>query len=425
MILIKDGRLVDPRSRTDEVRDIVIDGDTILHIGKFHRSEEYETIIEAKGCVVAPGLVDVHVHFRDPGFTYKEDMESGERAAFAGGFTTVVSRTNTNPIVDTPDVVDYIVDKAKERKIHLYTTAAITKGFENKELTDMKELKNHGAVGFTNDAAAIMDERLMIAAMKACEKLNVPISVHDQNPNLIDHLGINEGKISRKLGISGSPNVAEDTLVARDCMLALHTGCTVVIQHVSTAASVYQLRMAQRMGAKVIAEVTPHHFSLTEETVLTKGTDAKMDPPLRTKEDRFAILEGLRDGTISIIASDHAPHSREEKNLPFEEAPCGIIGLETALPVAVTYLVKKGHLTMWKLIEKMSLNPARLYNLDAGYIEEGAKANIVIFNEEESYVVDHFYSKSDSSPYRGERLFGKIKYTICDGEIVYDGSKNM
>lgn len=425
MILIKDGRLVDPRSRTDEVRDIVIDGDTILHIGKFHRSEEYETIIEAKGCVVAPGLVDVHVHFRDPGFTYKEDMESGERAAFAGGFTTVVSRTNTNPIVDTPDVVDYIVDKAKERKIHLYTTAAITKGFENKELTDMKELKNHGAVGFTNDAAAIMDERLMISAMKACEKLNVPISVHDQNPNLIDHLGINEGKISRKLGISGSPNVAEDTLVARDCMLALHTGCTVVIQHVSTAASVYQLRMAQRMGAKVIAEVTPHHFSLTEETVLTKGTDAKMDPPLRTKEDRFAILEGLRDGTISIIASDHAPHSREEKNLPFEEAPCGIIGLETALPVAVTYLVKKGHLTMWKLIEKMSLNPARLYNLDAGYIEEGAKANIVIFNEEESYVVDHFYSKSDSSPYRGERLFGKIKYTICDGEIVYDGSKNM
>lgn len=420
MILIKDGRLVDPLSRTDEIRDLVIDGDTIVNIGKFHRSEEYERIIEAKGCVVAPGLVDVHVHFRDPGFTYKEDMESGEKAAFAGGFTTVVSRTNTNPIVDSPEVVDYIVEKASKRKLHIYTTAAITKGLNNMELTDMEKLKEHGAVGFTNDAAAIMDEQLMIDAMRECERLNVPISVHDQNPNLIDNLGINEGRVSRQLGIKGSPNVAEDTLVARDCMLALHTGCTAVIQHVSTAASVHLLRMAQQMGAKIIAEVTPHHFSLTEDALLTKGTDAKMDPPLRTSEDRFAILEGLRDGTISIIASDHAPHSREEKDLPLLEAPCGIIGLETALPVAVTYLVKKGHLTMWKLIEKMALNPAQLYNLDAGYISEGAKANIVIFNEEESYVVDHFFSKSDSSPYKGERLYGKVKYTICDGEIVYD-----
>lgn len=420
MILIKDGRLVDPLSKTDEIRDIVLEGDIIKYIGKFHRSEEYEKIIEAKGCVVAPGLVDVHVHFRDPGYTYKEDMESGEKAAFAGGFTTVVSRSNTKPIVDNPETVDYIVKKASERKLHVYTTAAITKGFENKELTDMETLKAHGCVGFTNDAAAIMDERLMIDAMKLCEKLNVPISVHDQNPNLIGVLGINEGKISKAMGIAGSSNVAEDVLVARDCMLALHTGCTVVIQHVSTAASVYQLKMAQRMGAKVIAEVTPHHFSLTEEEVLKMGTDAKMDPPLRTSEDRFAILEGLRDGTISIIASDHAPHSREEKDKDFAQAPCGIIGLETALPVAVTYLVKKGHLTMWKLIEKMSLNPAQLYNLDAGYIAEGARANIVIFNEEESFVVDKFYSKSDSSPFKGKRLYGKVLYTICDGEIVFD-----
>ncbi len=419
MILIKDGRLVDPQSKTDEIRDIVIDEGRIKHIGKFHRSEEYETIIEAKGCVVAPGLVDVHVHFRDPGFTYKEDMESGERAAFAGGFTTVVCRANTDPIVDSPEVVDYIMEKAAERKLHIYTTAAITKGFENKELTDMETLKAHGAVGFTNDAAAIMDERLMIAAMQEGQRLNVPISVHDQNLNLIGVLGLNEGAVSAQMGLNGSPNMAEDMLVARDCMLAVHTGCTVVIQHVSTEGSVEQLRLAQRMGAKVLAEVTPHHFSLTEKEVLRKGTNAKMDPPLRTSADRYAVLGGLRDGTISIIASDHAPHSREEKDCSFPEAATGIIGLETALPVGVTYLVKKGHLTMWKLIEKMSLNPAQLYNLDAGYIAEGARADIVIFNEEESYIVDGFQSKSANSPYLGERLYGKVKYTICNGEIVY------
>ena len=338
MILIKDGRLVDPLSRTDEVRDIVIEDDIVKYIGKFHKSDEYEKIIDAKGCVVAPGLVDVHVHFRDPGFAYKEDMESGERAAFAGGFTTVVCRTNTEPIIDNTEVLDYVVEKAKKRKLHIYSTAAITKGFQNKELTDMEKLKEHGAVGFTNDAAAIMDDRLMIKAMKECERLKVPISVHDENSNLIGNLGINEGKISKEMGIEGSPNVAEDTMVARDCMLALHTGSTVVIQHVSTEASVQQLRMAQKMGAHVLAEVTPHHFSLTEDEIRTMGTNAKVDPPLRTNRDRFALLEGLRDGTISIIASDHAPHSKEEMEKDFLEAPTGIIGLETALPVAVTYL---------------------------------------------------------------------------------------
>lgn len=424
MILIKDGRLVDPLSRTDEIRDIVIEDGMVKNIGKFHKSDEYERIIDAKGCVVAPGLVDVHVHFRDPGFEYKEDMESGEKAAFAGGFTTVVCRTNTEPIVDNIEVLDYIVEKAKKRKLHIYSTAAITRGFQNKELTDMEQLKKHGAVGFTNDAAAIMDDKLMIQAMKECERLQVPISVHDENSNLIGNIGINEGKIAQEMEIEGSPSMAEDTMVARDCMLALHTGSTVVIQHVSTEASVQQLRMAQKMGAHVLAEVTPHHFSLTEDAVREAGTNAKVDPPLRTGRDRFALLEGLRDGTISIIASDHAPHSREEKEQDFLKAPSGVIGLETALPVAVTYLVKKGHLTMWKLIEKMSLNPAQLYNLDAGYIKEGHPANIVIFNEEESYVVEEFYSKSQNSPYIGKELYGKVLYTICDGEIVYENTRN-
>lgn len=425
MILIKDGRVVDPKSKTDEVRDIVIDGDTIINIGKFHRSEEYSQIIEAKGLVVAPGLVDVHVHFRDPGYTDKEDMISGEAAAFAGGYTTVVCRANTNPIIDSVESLNMVLEKAKQRKIHIYTTAAITKNFENKELTDMALLKEHGAVGFTNDAAAIMDEHLMLKAMRECERLNVPISVHDEDPTFIKCLGINEGKVSQQLGIPGSPNLAEDIMVARDCMLALHSGSVVVIQHISTGTSVMLIRMAQKLGAKVLAEVTPHHFSLTEEEVLKSGTFAKVDPPLRTNKDRFEILEGLRDGTLSIIACDHAPHTTADKDKPFEEAASGISGLETALPLAITHLVRKGHLTMWKLIEKMSTNPAKLYNLDAGYICEGAKANLVIFSETESFTVteDMFHSKSHCSPLLGQTLYGKVKYTICDGELVYSDAK--
>ena len=269
MILIKDGRLIDPKTNLDEIRDVVIDGGIIKNIGKFHVDDSYEKVINAKGKIVAPGLIDTHVHFRDPGATYKEDMESGEQAAIHGGFTTVICRANTNPIVDNPETLKYVLDKASHGKIHIYTTAAITKGLGNEELTNMEELIHLGAIGFSNDAAAIMNEQLMIDAMKEADRLNVPITVHEKNPHFVYNAGINEGAISKQLNLKGSPNVAEDILVARDCMLALYTGATVTIQHISSGNSVRIIRMAKDMGAHVLAEVTPHHFSLTEDAVLT------------------------------------------------------------------------------------------------------------------------------------------------------------
>lgn len=357
MILIKDGRLIDPKTNLDEIRDVVIDGGIIKNIGKFHVDDSYEKVINAKGKIVAPGLIDTHVHFRDSGATYKEDMESGEQAAIHGGFTTVICRANTNPIVDNPETLKYVLDKASHGKIHIYTTAAITKGLGNEELTNMEELIHLGAIGFSNDAAAIMNEQLMIDAMKEADRLNVPITVHEKNPHFVYNAGINEGAISKQLNLKGSPNVAEDILVARDCMLALYTGATVTIQHISSGNSVRIIRMVKDMGAHVLAEVTPHHFSLTEDAVLTCSTMAKMDPPLRTKKDRFEIIEGLKDGTIEIIASDHAPHTDEEKNTTFDKAPLGVIGLETSLALGVTNLVRRGHLSMLGLLEKMTVNP--------------------------------------------------------------------
>lgn len=424
MILIKDGRLIDPKTNLDEIRDVVIDGGIIKNIGKFHVDDSYEKVINAKGKIVAPGLIDTHVHFRDPGATYKEDMESGEQAAIHGGFTTVICRANTNPIVDNPETLKYVLDKASHGKIHIYTTAAITKGLGNEELTNMEELIHLGAIGFSNDAAAIMNEQLMIDAMKEADRLNVPITVHEKNPHFVYNAGINEGAISKQLNLKGSPNVAEDILVARDCMLALYTGATVTIQHISSGNSVRIIRMAKDMGAHVLAEVTPHHFSLTEDAVLTCGTMAKMDPPLRTKKDRFEIIEGLKDGTIEIIASDHAPHTDEEKNTTFDKAPLGVIGLETSLALGVTNLVRRGHLSMLGLLEKMTVNPAKLYHLDAGYICEGGRADLVIFDESECFTVEKekFASKSSNSPFIGQKLYGKIKYTICNGEILYSDS---
>ena len=257
--------------------------------------------------------------------------------------------------------------------------------------------------------------------MEQAAKLGLPISLHEEDPCFIKHNGINHGSVSEKLEIYGSPSVAEDSLVARDCMIALDTGAKVNIQHISSAKAVEAVRLAKKMGANVYAEVTPHHFTLTEDAVLKYGTLAKMNPPLRTEADRQALIQGLQDGTIDMIATDHAPHSREEKSKALTEAPSGIIGLETALALGITELVEKGYLTLPELIEKMSLNPARLYGLDCGKMEEGAKADLVIFHPKESFTVEKFYSKSANSPFIGWKLKGKIHYTICDGKIVYKG----
>lgn len=421
MILIKDGRVIDPKSGRDETLDILIDGGCIAGLGKYKRSKEYDKVIEAGGKIVAPGLIDVHVHFRDPGFTYKEDIETGAKAAAAGGFTTVVCMANTKPVVDNVETLEYVLETGKKTGIHVLTVAAATKGMKGTELTDYKELKEAGAAGISDDGIPIMDSRVMYQAMMDAKEANLPISLHEEDPAFITQQGINKGQVSEALGIGGAPAMSEQLMVARDCVLALETGAKVNVQHISSHVSVEFIRRTKKLGADIWAEATPQHFSLTEDVVLKQKALARVNPPIRTEEDRYAIIEGLKDDTIRIIATDHAPHSKEEKERPIEKAPSGMIGLETSLALGVTNLVRTGNLTMEHLLEKMTINPARLYGLESGCIEEGGSADLVIFDEFEQWTVpEEFSSKSSNSPFIGAELYGKVKYTICSGKVVYE-----
>ncbi len=425
MIVIKNGRIIDPKRNIDAVGDVWLDGDRIKKItfeGEEIERSENDRVIDAAGKVVAPGLVDVHVHFRDPGFTYKEDIHTGAAAAAKGGFTTVVLMANTKPIVDNVETLRYVLEEGKKTGIHVLSTAAVSLGFKGEKLTDMEGLKAAGAAGFTDDGIPLKDGRLVREAMEKAAALDMPLSFHEEDPAYIRQNGVNHGRVSEKLGIYGSPALAEDAMVARDCMIAKDTGAAIDVQHISSANSVAMVRLAKSLGANVWAEVTPHHFTLTEEAVLKHGALAKMNPPLRTEADRDALIEGLKDGTIDMIATDHAPHSAEEKARPLTEAPSGITGLETALALGIANLVKKGHLTMVQLMEKMSYNPARLYHLDCGCLEENGPADLVIFDPEKTWIVkkEEFASKAANSPFIGEELTGKVMYTICKGRIVYE-----
>lgn len=419
MILIHGGCVIDPENKSQRLADVVIEDGKIKGIGVFDNDGTYDQVIEASGLVVAPGLVDVHVHFRDPGLTYKEDIHTGAEAAAAGGFTTVVCMANTKPPVDSLKTLNHVIEEGKKTGIHVLAASAVTVGMKGEELVDMKALHEAGAAGFTDDGIPLMDEELLERAMRQAAVMNVPISLHEEDPSYIKENGINHGAVSDKLGIYGSPARAEETLIQRDILFALRTGAKVNIQHISSAGGVDMVRQAKRMGGAVWAEVTPHHFTLTEEAVLRYGTLAKMNPPLRTEEDRQALIRGLQDGTIDMIATDHAPHSKEEKDRPLTQAPSGITGLETSLALGITELVDKKYLTMPELMEKMSLNPARLYNLDCGRMKAGAPADLVIFDPDEEFTVDKFHSKADNSPFKGWKLKGKTRYTICEGKVVY------
>lgn len=422
-IMIRNIRLINPGSNTDEIVDILISKGEItaidIHAKSTIREIQADTVINGRGLIAAPGLVDVHVHFRDPGYTYKEDMHTGALAAASGGFTSVVMMANTKPAIDNAELLKNSLDKAKEEKINIYSVADVTKGLEGKELTDAGSLKAAGAVGLSDDGMPILDEKLLKEAFIKAAALDLPVSLHEENPEFIVNNGINAGFASEELKIEGSDRQAEISMVERDLKLALETGVTLNIQHISTKEAVKLVREAKKKGGNIHAEATPHHFTLTEDAVLTYGSLAKMNPPLRSEEDRMAIIEGLKDGTIDIIATDHAPHSREEKEKPLTEAPSGIIGLETALALGITTLVDKGYLTILELIDRMSTKPAGMYGLKAGEIKMGNPADIVIFDPNEEWIVSDFISRSSNSPFIDWRLKGRVKYTLCGGEIVY------
>ena len=420
-MLIKNGFLIDPASDTERLVDLrITDGliQTLADAGTL-TPENGEDELDAAGLMISPGLVDTHIHFRDPGFTYKEDLHTGSLAAAAGGFTSVICMANTSPVIDSVPVLKELMEREALEDIHIFQAAAVSCGLKGEEMTSMKELAAAGACGFTDDGIPLKNAAFLYKAMEEAKALDLPISLHEEDPAFIETNGINHGPVSDALGIYGSPSIAEESLVARDCLLALRSGAQVVIQHISSGQSVELVRTFKAMGANLHAEATPHHFTLTDEAVLKYGSLAKMNPPLRTEKDRLAIIEGLKDGTIDLIATDHAPHSTEEKSRPITQTPSGIIGLETSLALGITSLARPGHLTLSQLIEKMTINPANLYHLPCGSVTEGKAADLVLFDPNEKWIPETYASKSSNSPFTGWELYGKVKYTICDGKIVY------
>ncbi len=418
MILIKDGRLVDPLNKIDEVRDLVIEDDKIKYIGKFHRSDDYSRVIEAEGCVVAPGLVGTNVHLESIDMpelsTIKNDVES----AFAGGYTTLVYQSSIP--YNNHQELKALEEQLKDSGINIYISAAFPKMDSSLELSDDSVDISNVVVGLSNDLGLISDETYLYKVLKQCSKSKIPVSLFSENPSLIQPNLFEKVEGEGNELHKNAANLSQDVFVSRDCMMALYTQAKVLISNISTRASAEMVRLSQRMGAKVYAEVAPHHFSLTDESIEVEGSLAKTSPPLRSKEDRYAMLEGLRDGTISIISAYNRPVRSEDKAHPYKEAKNGIVSLETALSLGITYLVKKGHLTMWKLIEKMAMNPARSYNIDAGYLSEGSRADIVIFDENQIRTVEPFKTVSQNSPFLGKQVFGKVKYTISSGKVVYE-----
>lgn len=443
MLIIKNGKVIDPVADRVYPADLYIENDTMVKIVG-HDKERAEQdgknpavepesglagmdniknlaaeVFDAEGMLIAPGLADTHVHFRDPGFTYKEDILSGAEAAKKGGYTQIVLMANTKPCVDQVETLQYVLDKGDQTGIHIHSCANVTKGMAGQELVPMEQLSEAGAVGFTDDGVPILSENMVRKAMEQAALCRKPISFHEEDPKYIQNNGIHAGKAAAYYGIGGSKREAEITMIERDIRLALQTGATVVIQHISTKEGVELVRQGKAAGADVHAEATPHHFTLTEEAAIEKGTLAKMNPPLREEVDRQAIIEGLADGTIDLIATDHAPHSKEEKEKPLTEAPSGIIGLETALSLGIRELVQTGKLTYPQLVQRMSTAPCTLYGLRGGTLREGDPADLVIFDPEEIWKVQQFASKSANSPFIGEELPGVVHATICGGKFVY------
>ncbi len=419
MLIVKNGHLIDRQNGLDNVADILIDNRKIVKIGEnlsVPGAEEYD----AAGKYVSPGLIDMHVHLRDPGYEYKEDIESGTKAAQKGGFTAVACMPNTNPVNDNKAVVKYIIDRAREVGMcRVYPIAAITKGMKGEELTEMAELAAAGAVAVSDDGMPVRSGGVMQRAIKYASMFGLPVISHCEEMSLMDGGSMNEGFTATKLGLKGISPAVEEVMVSRDIIIAEHENLPVHIAHISTRGSAELVRQGKKRGVKVTCETCPHYFTLTEEAVGDYDTNAKMNPPLRTQDDVDAIIEAIKDGTVDVIVTDHAPHHIDEKRLEFELALNGIIGLETSLPLGITKLVRTGKITLGDLIYKMSTAPAKILGVEGGELKEGASADLTIFDPDEKFTVDvsSFQSKSKNCPYDGMELYGKVYNTILDGVI--------
>jgi len=418
-ILIKGGRVIDPATDLDETADILIEKGRIARIGKIEDSRlKNIDVIDARGKLVIPGLIDMHVHLREPGYEYKETIKTGTEAARAGGFTSVCCMPNTNPVNDNRTVTEFILEKArKEGSTNVYPVGAISKGLKGEELSEMGELVEGGCRAFSDDGKPIMNSELMRRAMEYAKALGVPIISHCEDTNLSRGGVMNEGFVSTELGLQGIPNAAEEVAVARDIILAEITGVDLHIAHVSTKGSVRLIREGKERGIRVTAETCPHYFLLTDDEVRGYNPDAKVNPPLRSRRDIEAIKDGLKDGTIDVIATDHAPHDVAEKMVEFDYSPFGIVGLETAIPLSLK-LVEEGILTLKELIEKMSLNPARILHLDKGALKIGYDADITIIDINQEVIIDpmKFRSKGRNTPFKGSALKGFPIITILRGK---------
>lgn len=416
--VIKNATVVSPADGCSGRMDIKIENGKIAAVGE---NLSGNTEINAEGLYAIPGLVDMHVHLRDPGQTAKEDIFTGCCAAAAGGVTSLLAMPNTNPTIDCGEVVRYVREKAKDAKARVYVAASITKGLQSKEPTDLAELKEAGAVGLSDDGRPVVNTAFLRSAMKRAPQYGMTVVAHCEDLFLAEGGKINEGEISAQLGVKGIPAAAEDCGTAREIALAAAEDVPIHICHVSTATSVALIRDAKRRGVKVTAETAPHYFSLTEKELLRRDADYRMNPPLRTEKDVQAIIEGLRDGTLDAIATDHAPHTPAEK-ADFEKAPNGSVGMESSLAVGITYLVKTGILTFDELVEKMSVNPARILGIDAGTLRVGANADIALVDLNEEWTVDpdKLHGKSKNTPFKGMTLTGKVKKTILGGKIVFE-----
>lgn len=420
-ILIKNGRVLDPANDRDEIMDIYVEDGIIQSVAKDIEAAADE-IIDATGCYVTPGLIDLHVHFRDPGFEYKETIKTGGKAAAKGGFTTVCPMPNTNPVTDNVDTLKYVIDKAnKETMINVLPVAAITVGQEGEYMTDVESLAAAGAIAISEDGKSVMNARLYRQAMKLAKHSGIVVMAHCEDKNLVSRGVLNAGPKAKEMGMFGIMNAVEDTIVARDIVLAKNTGCKLHLCHCSTKDSVKMIALAKEEGLAVTGEVCPHHFTLTDEDIPCDDANYKMNPPLRSREDVEALKAGLRDGIMDVISTDHAPHGADEKKKSIKDAPFGITGLETSVCLTITELVETGYLTPLQMVEKMSYNPAKVIGIDRGTLTEGKVADITIIDPAAEWVIDSkkFVSLGKNTPFNGKKVHGKVLYTICNGEFAY------